>query len=158
MVSFAQFANSSNLSNPSPHSLSPSDNSDPLHLSALSSYLATIPFNALPLDMAMRYLLLHLPLPKEQGSIYRLLELFAKRYLECNSEGGWDSFDQVLVVCYSILMLNTDCWNGNNKVKMTREQYVKNTSGQGASEDILSVSSLLLTLGLMLTLCFVVLV
>lgn len=112
--------------------------SDNVHLDALRAYLATIPFEGLPLDMAMRFLLLHLPLPKEQGSIYRLLELFAERYHTCNP-GLWDSFDQILVVCYSILMLNTDAWNSNNKVKMTREQYLKNTSGQGVAEDILSV-------------------
>lgn len=88
--------------------------------------------------MAMRFLLTHLPLPKEQEGIYRLLELFSRRYLACNPS-LWDSHDQVLVVCYSILMLNTDAWNSNNKVKMTREQYIKNTSGQGVSEDILSV-------------------
>jgi len=86
----------------------------------------------------MRYLLLHLILPKEQGAIYRLLELFAQRYHECNPS-LWDSPDQILVLCYSMLMLNTDAWNTNNKVKMTREQYVKNTSGQGVSEDILLV-------------------
>jgi len=88
--------------------------------------------------MAVRYLLLHLPLPKEQGAIYRLLDLFSRRYLTCNPT-LWDSHDQILVVCYSILMLNTDAWNSNNKTKMTREQYVRNTAGQGASEDILSV-------------------
>ena len=104
----------------------------------LSAYLDTIAVQGLPLDMAMRFLLLHLPLPKEQGSIYRLLELFSQKYNAANP-GLWDSHDQILVVCYSILMLNTDMWNTNNKVKMTREQYIKNTSGQGVSEDILSV-------------------
>jgi Sec7-like guanine-nucleotide exchange factor len=114
------------------------DCSEPIHLSAVAVYLSTIPFSGVPLDMAMRYLLLHLPLPKEQGAIYRLLELFARRYHICNPS-LWDTHDQILVVCYSILMLNTDAWNTNNKIKMTREQYVKNTSGQGVSEDILSV-------------------
>lgn len=104
----------------------------------MAVYLSTIPFSGVPLDMAMRYLLLHLPLPKEQGAIYRLLEIFARRYHTCNLS-LWDSHDQILVVCYSILMLNTDAWNTNNKIKMTREQYLKNTSGQGVSEDILSV-------------------
>jgi hypothetical protein len=112
--------------------------SDPIHLSALSAYLQTIPFDGYPLDMAVRYLLMHLPLPKEQGAIYRLLEIFSRRYLACNPS-FWDSYDPILVICYSILMLNTDAWNTNNKVKMTREQYIRNTSGQGASEDILSV-------------------
>jgi Sec7-like guanine-nucleotide exchange factor len=88
--------------------------------------------------MAMRYFLLHLTLPKEQGAIYRLLELFAERYDQCNPS-LWDSHDQLFVVCYSLLMLNTDAWNANNKIKMTREQYIKNTGGQGVSEDILSV-------------------
>src|SRR5579859_4157940 len=112
--------------------------SDPFHETVLSAYLDTIPVEGLPLDMAMRFLLLHLPLPKEQGSIYRLMELFSQKY-HLSNPGLWDSRDQVLVVCYSILMLNTDTWNANNKVKMTREQYIKNTSGQGVSEDILSV-------------------
>jgi Sec7-like guanine-nucleotide exchange factor len=110
-------------------------------MSALASYIQTIPFHGYPLDMAMRHLLLHLPLPKEQGSIYRLLELFSRRYLACNPL-LWDSHDQILVLCYSILMLNTDAWNTNNKVKMTREQYIRNTNGQGICEDILSVLSL----------------
>lgn len=126
------------------------DKSDPLHSSALQIYLQTIAFEGYPLDMAMRYLLLHLPLPPEQGAIYRLLDLFARRYLACNPL-LWDSVDQILVVCYSILMLNTDVWNSNNKTKMTREQYVRNTSGQGACEDILSVAppkSLYFTSGL----------
>lgn len=90
--------------------------------------------------MAMRHLLIHIPLPKEQGAIYRLLELFARRYHACNPS-LWDSLDQILVVCYSILMLNTDAWNSANKVKMTREQYIRNTSGQGVCEDILSVAT-----------------
>ena len=90
--------------------------------------------------MALRYLLLHLPLPKETGAIYRLLELFAKQYHCCNPS-LWDNVDQILVLCYSFLMLNTDAWNTNNKIKMTRDQYVRNTSGQGVSEDILLVSS-----------------
>jgi Sec7-like guanine-nucleotide exchange factor len=114
------------------------ESSNAVHIAALSCYLQAIPFSGLPLDMAMRYLLLHLPLPKEQGAIYRLLELFAKRYHTANPS-LWDSHDQILVVCYSILMLNTDAWNTNNKVKMTREQYLRNTSGQGVCEDILSV-------------------
>ena len=102
--------------------------------------------------MAMRLLTLHVPLPREQGSIVRLLELFSQHYAHSNP-GLWDAKeqqgesgedeakDQVLVVCYSILMLNTDAWNANNKNKMTREQYVRNTSGLGVSEDILKVSS-----------------
>ena len=112
--------------------------SEPIHLAALETYLQNIPFTGLPLDMAMRNLLLYLPLPKEQGAIYRLLEVFAQRYYTANG-GLWETRDQTLVVCYSVLMLNTDAWNGNNKVKMTREQYVRNTSGQGVCEDILSV-------------------
>ena len=116
------------------------DSSQQVHISALSAYLQTIQFHGYPLDMAMRYLLLYLPLPKEQGSIYRLLELFSRRYLACNPS-LWDSHDQILVLCYSILMLNTDAWNTNNKVKMTREQYIRNTNGQGTCEDILSVLS-----------------
>jgi len=104
----------------------------------LSEYLKTIDFAEMPLDMALRYLLLHLILPKEQGAIYRLLELFAQRYHACNPS-LWDNNDQILVLCYSMLMLNTDAWNMNNKSKMTKEQYIKNTMGQGVSEDILSV-------------------
>ena len=88
--------------------------------------------------MALRFLLLHLPLPKEQGSIYRLLEVFARHYHASNPT-LLDSADQIHILCYSILMLNTDVWNANNKTKMTKEQYVRNTSGQGVSEDILSV-------------------
>jgi Sec7 domain len=147
-------------------------NSDPVHIAALTDYLhMTLPLMEVPLDMAMRLLTLHIPVPREQGSIVRLLELFSLHYARSNP-GLWDTLrdnpsdslrdpekvalrdpekrnegdsrqdggsDQVLVLCYSILMLNTDAWNANNKVKMTREQYVRNTSGLGVSEDILKV-------------------
>ena len=88
--------------------------------------------------MALRFILLHLPLPKEQGAIYRLLDLFAQEYHERNPL-LWDEQDPILVVLYSLLMLNTDAWNLNNKNKMTKPEYIKNTGGQGVSEDILSV-------------------
>jgi Sec7-like guanine-nucleotide exchange factor len=112
--------------------------SDPIHIAALSAYLATFPLTNIPLDMSIRFLLLTVPLPREQEAIYRLLELFSKQYLAANPL-LFDNFDQVFVVCYSMIMLNTDMWNVANKMKMTREQYVKNTSGQGVCEDILSV-------------------
>lgn len=45
--------------------------------------------------------------------------------------------DQAYFIAFSILILHTDVFNKNNKRKMQKPDYVKNTRGEGISDDIL---------------------
>lgn len=45
--------------------------------------------------------------------------------------------DQAHFIAFSILILHTDVFNKNNKRKMQKQDYVKNTRGEGIADDIL---------------------
>lgn len=89
------------------------------------------------IDMAIRKMLMEVELPKETQQIDRLLQGFADRYCECNP-GMFVSVDEAYFVAFSILLLHSDTHNKNNKRKMQRQDYVKNTQDQvEVSHDIL---------------------
>ena len=88
-------------------------------------------------DMAIRKMLMEVELPKETQQIDRLLQGFADRYCECNP-GIFVSVDEAYFVAFSILLLHSDTHNKNNKRKMQKQDYVKNTQDQvEVSNDIL---------------------
>ena len=90
------------------------------------------------IDMSIRKMLMEVELPKETQQIDRLLAGFADRYYECNP-GILASTDETTFVAFSILLLHSDTHNKNNKRKMTKLDYFKNTQ-QGpvqVSTDIL---------------------
>lgn len=78
------------------------------------------------IDMAIRKMLMEVELPKETQQIDRLLNGFADRYYECNP-GIFASTDDAQFVAFSILLLHSDAHNKNNKRKMQKQDYVKNT-------------------------------
>lgn len=45
--------------------------------------------------------------------------------------------DQIYLVAYSLIILHSDLFNKNNKRKMQKPEYQKNTGGQGIDEEIL---------------------
>jgi hypothetical protein len=51
---------------------------------ALQAYINRFVFDDDPLDVALRKLLMDVGLPRETQQIDRVMETFAKRYLECN--------------------------------------------------------------------------
>lgn len=82
-----------------------------------------------PLDIALRKLLIFLELPKESQQIDRLLTEFGKVYFKQQKEQHsdkclWTNEDQVYFIIFSLLMLHTDYFNNNNKVKMTKEDFI----------------------------------
>ncbi|KAE8163039.1 hypothetical protein BDV40DRAFT_287991 [Aspergillus tamarii] len=109
---------------------------DDFYKTALRKYMRGFSFFGDPIDMAIRKLLMEVELPKETQQIDRFLQSFADRYHECNP-GIFASTDKAYFIAFSILILHTDVFNKNNKRKMQKPDYVKNTSGQGISEDIL---------------------
>ncbi|CUS09882.1 unnamed protein product [Tuber aestivum] len=115
-------------------------NGDAFHLAVLKVYMATFDFSSVPMDMALRKLLMEVELPSETQQIDRVLQTFADRYHECNPFIYQDS-DQAYYVAFSLIMLHTDFFNKNNKHKMQKPDYVKNTShviaNEGLSSEIL---------------------
>ncbi|KAF7158650.1 hypothetical protein CNMCM5623_003710 [Aspergillus felis] len=103
---------------------------------ALRKYMRRFIFFGDPIDMAIRKLLMGAELPKETQQIDRFLQSFADRYHECNP-GIFASPDQAYFIAFSILILHTDVFNKNNKRKMQKPDYVRNTRGEGVSDDIL---------------------
>ncbi|KAI9824511.1 MAG: hypothetical protein M1819_000866 [Sarea resinae] len=113
-----------------------SKSNDPFSQAVLRSYMRGFAFFGDPIDMAIRKLFMEVELPKETQQIDRVLQAFADRYHECNP-GIYASPDQAYFIAFSILILHTDVFNKNNKHKMQRHDYVKNTQGEGIADDIL---------------------
>ncbi|GAA6032196.1 hypothetical protein JCM8097_007120 [Rhodosporidiobolus ruineniae] len=132
--------------------------SDPFHTAALAAYLRLFPFHSLALDIALRVFLSSASLPSETQQIDRVMEAFARRFVECNpgvfvgrrpgkgGEGAEEKEERVkeqeesdtpYVLAFSMVMLNTDHFNPNAKSKMTKADYVKNTRIDGLAPEIL---------------------
>ena len=113
-----------------------SKEADPFHAAVLRSYMRSFSFFEEPMDMAIRKLLMEAELPKETQQIDRCLEAFANRYHECNP-GIYATPDQAYFIAFSLLILHTDVFNKNNKYKMQKTDYLKNTRGEGIFDDVL---------------------
>jgi hypothetical protein len=113
-----------------------SKSADPFMVAVLRSYMRSFSFFGDPMDMAIRKLLMEAELPKETQQIDRCLQAFANRYHECNP-GIYSSPDQAYFIAFSLLILHTDVFNKNNKHKMQKTDYLKNTNGEGIFDDIL---------------------
>ncbi|KAI1288654.1 hypothetical protein F5Y03DRAFT_379567 [Xylaria venustula] len=109
---------------------------DPFHAAVLRSYMRSFSFFEEPMDMAIRKLLMEAELPRETQQIDRFLEAFANRYHECNP-GIYATPDQAYFIAFSLLILHTDVFNKNNKYKMQKADYLKNTRGEGIFDDVL---------------------
>ncbi|KAE8229327.1 hypothetical protein CF326_g5703 [Tilletia indica] len=103
---------------------------------ALKVYMRRFAFSSDPLDIALRKLLMEIKLPSETQQIDRVMEAFARRYMECN-EGLYSTEDQPYIIAFSLMMLHTDAFNRNAKHKMTKADYVKNTAAGGVPTEIL---------------------
>ncbi|KAI6776132.1 hypothetical protein HG530_000077 [Fusarium avenaceum] len=113
-----------------------SKSADSFMVAVLRSYMRSYSFFGDPMDMAIRKLLMEAELPKETQQIDRCLQAFANRYHECNP-GIYSSPDQAYFIAFSLLILHTDVFNKNNKHKMQKTDYLKNTNGEGIFDDIL---------------------
>ncbi|CAG8441862.1 2910_t:CDS:2 [Scutellospora calospora] len=111
---------------------------DVFHQSALKAYMKLFEFEKVPIDLALRKLLMECNLPKETQHIDRVIEAFAKSYHESNPD-LFPSADTPYMLAFSLLMLHTDVYNKNVKQKMTKEEFVKNTRIDGVNPEILEI-------------------
>ena len=114
-----------------------SKSADPFAQAVLRSYTRRFPFFGEPIDMALRKFLLEADLPKETQQVDRVIQAFSDRYHECNP-GVFLNSDQAYIIAFSLMMLHTDAFNKNNKRKMQKQDYIRNTSGQDVSDEVLA--------------------
>lgn len=99
-------------------------------------------------------------LPRETQQIDRVIEAFASQYVQCNpglytSDGEYtvgrlcifiahhSIADHPYILAFSLIMLHTDVFNKHNKRKMTKADYMKNTSLPGVPPEVLDVRHVL---------------
>jgi brefeldin A-resistance guanine nucleotide exchange factor 1 len=87
---------------------------------------------------ALRHFLESFRLPGESPVIGRILETFSERWLCCNKEELGKVFanrDAVYILCYAILMLNTDQYSSQVKKRMSLEEFIHNQRKINNGED-----------------------
>ncbi|KAF9569725.1 hypothetical protein CPC08DRAFT_701617 [Agrocybe pediades] len=109
---------------------------DPFYAAALRSYITQFDFCDVPLDIALRKLLMEVGLPRETQQIDRVMEAFAARYMQCNPE-NFTTEDHAYILAFSLIMLHTDAFNPSNRRKMTKADYIKNTKLPGIPVEVL---------------------
>ena len=108
---------------------------DEFHLGVLEAFVGSFDFTGLDIDSALRLFLAAFRLPGEAQKIDRMMEAFAGRYHEQNPE-VFSSGDTVYVLCFALIMLNTDAHNPGVKHKMTLQQFFSTTRGIDNGNDI----------------------
>lgn len=109
---------------------------DEFHLQVLKEFTSTFEFNGMILDSALRTYLETFRLPGESQKIQRILEVFSERFFNQQSSGIFVTQDSVLILCYSLIMLNTDQHNPQVKKKMTEEEFIRNNRAINGGNDL----------------------
>ncbi|KGN60625.1 ARF guanine-nucleotide exchange factor GNL2 [Cucumis sativus] len=106
------------------------------HVKVLAEFTETFEFTGMILDTALRTYLETFRLPGEAQKIHRILEAFSERFYELQSSNTFASKDTVFVLCYSLIMLNTDQHNPQVKKKMTEDEFIRNNREINAGKDL----------------------
>ena len=89
------------------------------------SFIQTFDFSGLEFDMALRLFMDAFRPPGEGQKIDRIMQSFGKRYFEQSPEAGLKSTDAAYVLAFSVIMLNTDLHNTQNKKKMSLRDFAR---------------------------------
>ncbi|KAG7326860.1 hypothetical protein KOW79_010261 [Hemibagrus wyckioides] len=106
-----------------------------MHLQILKAFVELHEFSDLNLVQALRQFLWSFRLPGEAQKIDRMMEAFATRYCECNSD-VFQSTDTCYILSFAIIMLNTSLHNPNVKDKTTLERFISMNRGINNGEDL----------------------
>ncbi|KAM3753664.1 hypothetical protein ACB098_03G110200 [Castanea mollissima] len=111
---------------------------DPSHfnIEVLREFTDTFKFSGMVLDIALRSYLETFRLPGEAQKIQRILEAFSERFYDEQSSDVFVSKDAVFILCYSVIMLNTDQHNPQVKKKMTEEEFIRNNRAINGGQDL----------------------
>lgn len=99
----------------------------PINIQVLDYFVRLQPFHHVPFDRALRQFLSTFRLPGEAQQIDRMMERFAKWYVECNPEHPlFRHSDIAYILAFSIIMLNTDLHNPAVKRKISKSRFIRN--------------------------------
>ena len=103
----------------------------------LYEYIDLHRFKGLRIDIALRKFLDGFRLPGESQKIDAIMEKFAERYYNDNKDDNiiFSSADSAYVFAYHIIMLTTDLHNRVVRVKMTKQNWIKNNTGLNDGKD-----------------------
>lgn len=105
------------------------------NITVMHAYTDMNDFSALTFDGALRMHLSGFRLPGEAQKIDRIMEKYASRYCECNPD-IFANADAAYVLAYSTIMLHTDAHNDTIKIKMSKEEFIKNNRGINDGGDL----------------------
>lgn len=111
----------------------------PTNSKLLKEFVNLLDFKNLRPDESLRILLSYFRLPGEAQQIERIVTIFSERYIECqdyteeadeeDTEKVLPDVDSMIVLSFSIIMLNTDLYNPSVKKPMTLDDYQRNVRG-----------------------------
>jgi len=108
------------------------------HIPLLKDYLKTFSFGDTPLYTILQHFLCTFKIPVETVKIDRIMEAFANAAYEA---GCWKEYkfteDSLYLLCYSMMLLNTELHVSNIKHPMTKSQYISNSPGAHIPKDLL---------------------
>ncbi|PRW57821.1 ARF guanine-nucleotide exchange factor GNOM-like [Chlorella sorokiniana] len=90
-----------------------------------AAYMQTFDFTGLDFDLALRLFMDAFRPPGEGQKIDRIMQAFGKRYYEVMPSMGLKSTDAAYVLAFSVIMLNTDLHNTQNKKKMSLDDFAR---------------------------------
>ncbi|KAJ1032666.1 hypothetical protein NDA16_000689 [Ustilago loliicola] len=106
----------------------------PDNVKVLEAFVRLFDFKDKPIAEALREMLESFRLPGESQQIERITQTFASTYFAAKPE-GIATEDAVFILSYSVIMLNTDQHNPQNKRRMTVDDYRKNLRGVNGGEN-----------------------
>ncbi|TIC24957.1 Sec7-domain-containing protein [Wallemia mellicola] len=109
--------------------------SRPDNIEVLKSFFSLFNFENLSVADSMRQALETFRLPGEAQQIARITEVYAESYFS-SSPKGINSQDAVYVLAYSVILLNTDLHNPQNRARrMSIDDYKRNLRGVNDGKD-----------------------
>lgn len=90
-----------------------------------SSFMETFDFTGLEFHVALRLFMDAFRPPGEGQKIDRIMQVFGQRYYEQMPDAGLKNADAAYVLAFSVIMLNTDLHNTQNKRKMTFDDFAR---------------------------------
>ena len=111
----------------------------PFAMKVLSCFMQEFNFSGQRIDKSLRLLLKHVRVPGEAQKIEKIMEIFGKRYAECNPQmvGKLKNSDSIVTLAFAVMLLNTDLHTPNLKSekKMQVQDFINNLRGVDGGRD-----------------------
>ncbi|GAA5807553.1 hypothetical protein MFLAVUS_000918 [Mucor flavus] len=108
---------------------------DAENIAIMHAFVDEMDFTDMNFTDALRLFLQAFRLPGEGQKIDRFMLKFAERYVHGNV-GIFSNAETAYVLAYSVVMLNTDLYNPQNKHRMTLDDFIANNRGLDDGKDI----------------------